>query len=356
MTAVPASNALRRVTWRAMSSIPRAASTTAASSHVGSEYRKNAVSRTPGTDGQQVDDGREPEGAQQADGDPSPESDPEQPLASTDQADQSGGDDRDRQEASDASPEVRDRIRAAGLREEPEDGSQRVGEDQLGESGGRERRGGELSRMATDVAVGEVVGEGHDQRGGQGGRAEEATGQPGEGSPPDVAARAGQAERGPPGHEQPVEQGRLGKAGQDGEGQGHGQQPPSPSPAFPGRLDGPLHPDEGQREQGNRPYGGVRQPGERPAQAERHPRGSGERPAHPEPANQEVGRPPGHRFDDHLHDEHTLVKGQEHGQGEERPALHLPGQGGAHSFIWDSTRGRDRAASRRPPGDRGPAW
>ena len=228
---------------------------------------------------------------------------------------------------------------SAGGEVEAEDGSERVGKEQLGQPDRGQRGVGHRPVVGADVPVGEVVGEGDEERGGQGRPDDHATGQPGQGGPPDRPAGARQSERGPPGHEHTVDEARLGKSGQDGEGQGHGQQSPAPRSTLPGRLDGPLHAQQTQGEQGDRSDGGVGQPGERPAQGEGHPGRGGQRPAHTEPADQEVGGPAGDRLDDQLQDERALRDGQHQGEGEEGSALHLAGQWRADPFV------------RVPPGD-----
>ena len=50
-------------------------------------------------------------------------------------------------------------------------------------------------------------------------------------------------------------------------------------------------------------------------------------PAHAQPPDEEVGGPPGDELHAQLDQQHPLVEDQQQGEGEERPALHLPGQG-----------------------------
>src|SRR5664279_3933339 len=71
---------------------------------------------------------------------------------------------------------------------------------------------------------------------------------------------------------------------------------------------------------------GVGKPGVRPAEAERHPGCRGERTAHAQSPDEEVGGPSGGCFEHQLEQEQALVEGEQNGQREERTALHLTGQ------------------------------
>ena len=95
----------------------------------------------------------------------------------------------------------------------------------------------------------------------------------------------------------------------------------------PCRVERVFDAQEAKGEERHRPDRRVGQPGEGAAQSEGHTGGGRQGASHPEPADQGVGGHPGERLQQHLHDQHPLVEGQDQDEGEEGAALHLAGQG-----------------------------
>ncbi len=173
----------------------------------------------------------------------------------------------------------------------------------------------------------------HQQRGGQGDSDQQAGAELGHHGPPAVPPGSGHPDHRPPRHEDPVDEGGLGEAGQNRQGEGDAEQPPTAPPSFPGGGQRPFDPEQRQRKQEDGSDGCVGQPGVRTTQSEGDTPGDRERPPHPQPSNQPIGRPPGGRLEEDLEVEHPLVKQQQDGGEEERPALHLAGQRRPDAFV-----------------------